>query len=106
MPKFTQPRIAGCYGVGVAPRTSTSDALECRPHGMHVQSSSQDWARASSTGESTAALTPSKTTQRSLVGGAEQHLEVESLCFLDAIDHLEKIASLRIAAGDRACASQ
>ncbi len=64
-----------------------------------MQSSSQDWARASSTCESTAALTPSKTTQRSRVGGAERHLEVESLCFLGMIAHREKIASLRIAAG-------
>jgi hypothetical protein len=46
-----------------------------------------------------AALTPSKTRQMSLAGGAERHLEVESLCFLEMIDHLEKIASLRIAAG-------
>jgi hypothetical protein len=35
----------------------------------------------------------------SLAGGAERHLEVESLCFLEMIDHLEKIASLRIVAG-------
>jgi len=35
----------------------------------------------------------------SSAGGAERHLEVESLCFLEMIDHLEKIASLRIAAG-------
>ena len=40
----------------------------------------------------------------SLAGGAERHLEVESLSFLEVIDHLKKIASLRIA-WDPACAS-
>jgi hypothetical protein len=32
-------------------------------------------------------------------GGAERHLKVESLCFLEMIDHIEKITSLRIAVG-------
>jgi hypothetical protein len=35
----------------------------------------------------------------SSAGGAERHLEAESLRLLETIDHLEKIASLRIAAG-------
>lgn len=34
-----------------------------------------------------------------LAGAAERHLEVEPLCFLEMIDHLQKIARLRIAAG-------
>lgn len=42
---------------------------------------------------------PSAALLLSLAGGAKRHLEVESLCFLEMIDHLEKIASLRIAAG-------
>src|SRR6476646_10969657 len=34
-----------------------------------------------------------------LAGGAERHREVQPLCFLEVMDHLEKIPSLRIAAG-------
>jgi hypothetical protein len=44
---------------------------------------------------------PSAALLLSLAGDAERHLEVEPLCFLEMIDHLEKITSLRVAAGTK-----
>jgi hypothetical protein len=49
--------------------------------------------------EETIAILRARRFYVSLAGGTERHFEVESLCFLEMIDHVEKIASLRIAAG-------